>query len=110
MPWFEVRQNNSQGVLDEEKGLYLFIKADNLKQANDAFDEHILEKDDYPYCSCCGDRWPDELEEDDKTTTGDILFSYTNSRMRDRFFKFMNARTGEIVSFTEAADSGAFRN
>lgn len=109
MAWYEIWQNNSQGIFDKEKGEYLFIKADNLEKAIAAYDVHIVDVDQYPHCDCCGARWP-KLTAYSCVTTEYVLKFYANERNRDTSIKFMNARTGEIMSFTEAADSGAFRN
>lgn len=67
--FYEFRQNNSGGkfVTDDKLCKWLFIEADDEKEANDKAKEmgvYFNGCEDGKDCSCCGDRWssPDEIK------------------------------------------------
>lgn len=108
MPWYRVHQNNSGGVLDVAKGQYLFIKGKDLKQVNEVYEKFVLFKDKYVYCECCGPRWQDEITKDDEVSVLNVLLHYANYSDMGKKSRYMNAKTGKIMKFKEAAETGAF--
>lgn len=105
MPWYKIYQNNSEGVFDSEKGEILFIKACDLQEADKAFGTHVLDVDEFPYCPCCGERWPSGIMTDHEVNRLDV--SATHKYGRGGWdIRIMDATTGRIMKFQDAEASG----
>jgi len=90
--FFTFNQNNSGGhfVIDEEHGVCecVIIEALNAEDAIHRLNK-IGDKVDgfHSYCSCCGERWPDWIDDDDGTDTPMIYSEPIDDVKEDTFRK-----------------------
>ena len=82
------RQNNIGGyfIEDDNVGAYVIIEGNDLKEILDKA-SNIFE--DYrEYCTCCGERWDDDLKDENDLKTepmiwGESVYEYMASWCRD---------------------------
>jgi hypothetical protein len=75
--FYTYRQNNSGGYFERDKDVdvIVIIEANDYREANDIAEDIGIYFDGCSKgmdCSCCGDRWSDQWDDDDATDTPTI--------------------------------------
>lgn len=69
MPFYDFRQNNTGGNFDIDEGagisVHVIVEADTALEANRKAEEIGLYFDGYGDCSCCGNRWHEQWDDEE---------------------------------------------
>lgn len=84
--FFTFSQNNSGGyfIINDDVASYLIIEAQNAQEAIDKMLD--ITRDYSEYCSCCGERWCDWMDDSDGTAEPMVYGKNVKKESPDRLF------------------------
>lgn len=84
--FFTFSQNNSGGyfIINDDVAAYLIIEAQNADEAKNKM--YNITEGYSEYCNCCGQRWPDWIDDEDGTEQPMVYSTIIKEKSPDTIF------------------------
>ena len=88
-------QNNSGGyfIQNEDVDEYVIIEGNNLEEILDK--ANVIFEDYREYCDCCGERWDDDLMDEEDLDESPMIYDKSAYKFKDGYSDDSKAMNGE---------------